>query len=120
MGSPVNLERPVSLAARLGGHVVQGHVDGVGRVAAVEPDLGGATMRIRLPDELIRYVVAKGSIAVDGVSLTVSAIDDDVCSFALIPHTLAVTTLGALKAGAAVNLEIDLVARYVERMLARK
>jgi riboflavin synthase len=116
-GAPVNLERPVTLATRLGGHLVQGHVDGVGRVVAVDRDAtGGAALRIELPPELRRYVVHKGSIAVDGVSLTVAELHDDGVSIALIPHTLAVTTLGTAAPGDAVHLEVDVIAKYVERL----
>ncbi|HJV04926.1 MAG TPA: riboflavin synthase [Actinomycetota bacterium] len=116
-GDPVNLERPVTLASRLGGHLMQGHVDGVGTVEAVRPSGPGATMRIRLAPGLDRYVVEKGSIAVDGVSLTVAGADDGTISVALIPHTLAATTLGARGPGDAVNLEVDVIAKYVERLM---
>jgi riboflavin synthase len=117
-GDPVNLERPVSLAARLGGHMVQGHVDGVGEIASVEPDEAeGAWVRILVPDRLLRYTVEKGSITVDGVSLTVASLHDDGVTIALIPHTLAVTTLGAARPGDPVNLEVDVIARYVERLM---
>jgi riboflavin synthase len=117
-GRPVNLERPVTLATRLGGHLMQGHVDGVGEVTAVEPeDAGGARMRVSPPLELFRYVVEKGSIAVDGVSLTVAGLGDDSFWVALIPHTLAVTTLGVTRVGDPVNLEVDLIAKHVERLL---
>jgi riboflavin synthase len=117
-GDGVNLERPVSLATRMGGHMVQGHVDGVGTVARVEPQEGGVTLWITLPDGLERYVVEKGSITVDGVSLTVTAVDGDGFGVALIPHTLAVTTFGSVRAGDGVNLEVDVLAKYVERLLA--
>jgi riboflavin synthase len=117
-GHTVNLERPVTLASRLGGHIVQGHVDGVGEIAAVEPDgAGGILMRIRVPDDLSRYVVEKGSLTVDGVSLTVAGLEADGVTIALIPHTLAVTTLGAARTGDPVNLEVDMIAKYVERLL---
>ena len=117
-GDPVNLERPVSLAARLGGHIVQGHVDGVGEVEAVEPDgAGGVRLRIGVPGELLRYAVEKGSITVDGVSLTVAALHDDGVTIALIPHTLEMTTLGAARPGDPVNLEVDVIAKYVERLM---
>jgi riboflavin synthase len=117
-GDPVNLERPVSLAARLGGHIVQGHVDGVGEVEAVEPDgAGGVRLRIGVPGELLRYAVEKGSITVDGVSLTVAALHDDGVTVALIPHTLEMTTLGAARPGDPVNLEVDVIAKYVERLM---
>jgi riboflavin synthase len=115
-GDPVNLERPVTLVTRLGGHLVQGHVDGVG---IVEDREEGAVMRIRAPEELRRYVVAKGSIAVDGVSLTVAALTADGFEVALIPHTLAATTLGDRAAGDRVNLEVDVLAKFVERLLGR-
>jgi riboflavin synthase len=117
-GAHVNLERPVSLAARLGGHLVQGHVDGVGEIVGVMPDgPGGARLRLRVPvggpEGLLSFVVEKGSIAVDGISLTVAEVHEDGVSVALIPHTLAVTTLGSARPGDPVNLEIDIVAKYV-------
>ena len=119
-GDRVNLERPVTLAARLGGHLVQGHVDGVGRVAAVDrsPD-GGATLTVRIPEELEALVVQKGSIAIDGISLTVAAIDGPELRVTLIPHTLAVTTLGAAATGDPVNIEVDMIGRYVARLMER-
>jgi riboflavin synthase len=120
-GDPVNLERPVSLATRLGGHLVQGHVDGVGVVTGVERDsTGGATLTLRIPERLHRYVVEKGSIAVDGVSLTIAQIAGDGIRIALIPHTLAMTTLGAAVPGDEVNLEVDVIARYVERLMEER
>ena len=120
VGHPVNLERPVSLAARLGGHMVQGHVDGVGTVVAIDPDSnGGALLRIDVPTDLLRYAINKGSITIDGVSLTVATLHDDGVTIALIPHTLAVTTLGAATVGDPVNLEMDMIARYVERLMER-
>jgi riboflavin synthase len=115
----VNLERPVTLATRLGGHLVQGHVDGVGAVDAVDRDAGGWVLRVRPPAGLERYLVEKGSIAVDGVSLTVAAVADGGFAVALIPHTLAATTLGERRAGDSVNLEVDVLAKYVERLLGR-
>jgi len=116
---PVNLERPVTLSARLGGHLVQGHVDGVGEVAAIErDDQGGAVLTTRLPEGLLRYAVEKGSIAVDGVSLTIAGLAGDGMRVALIPHTLAVTTLGTVVPGDLVNLEMDVIAKYVERLMA--
>ena len=119
-GDPVNLERPVTLVARLGGHLVQGHVDGVGQVTRVELDgSGGARVSIRLPGELSRYIVERGSIAIDGVSLTIAAVDDDEITVALIPHTLAVTTLGLAAPGRRLNVEADVIARYVERSMER-
>ena len=117
-GAPVNLERPITLAARLGGHVVQGHVDGVGEVMVVDRDAaGGARIRLAVPLELRRYTVEKGSITVDGVSLTVAELHSDGITIALIPHTLSVTTLGEAASGDPVNLEVDMIARYVERLL---
>ena len=118
VGAPVNLERPVTLAARLGGHLVQGHVDGVGEVVGVTPDdAGGSRLRIAVPPELRRYTVEKGSITVDGVSLTVAALDATGFQVMLIPHTLGQTTLGALKPGRRVNLEMDMIGKYVQRFL---
>ena len=118
-GDPVNLERPVTLSARLGGHLVQGHVDGVGEVTGlVRDDSGGAVITIRVPEGSLRYVVEKGSISVDGVSLTVAAVVGEGIQVALIPHTLAVTTLGTVVPGDVVNLEVDVIAKYVERLMA--
>ena len=118
-GDPVNLERPVRFADRLGGHVVQGHVDGVGTVRARTPLPDGSTrMTFDVPTDVLRYVVEKGSITVDGVSLTVARRDDTSFAVALIPHTLEVTTLGTHKPGDRVNLEVDLIAKYVEALLA--
>jgi riboflavin synthase len=114
-GDPVNLERPVRLADRLGGHLVQGHVDAVGEVVAPAPDL-----RVRMDRDLCRYVVEKGSITVDGVSLTVVDALDDGFSAAVIPHTCEVTTLGRKVPGDLVNLEVDVTAKYVERLLSWK
>ena len=117
-GDPVNLERPVRLADRLGGHVVQGHVDATGTLANREPQADGSELfRFNAPDDVLRYVVQKGSITVDGISLTVAALHDDGFEIAVIPHTLAVTTLGSCGAGSRVNLEVDLIAKYVERLL---
>ncbi len=117
-GDAVNLERPVRLADRLGGHIVQGHVDGVGVVRRRDAQPDGSTLiTIDAPPEVMRYVVHKGSITVDGVSLTVAARDLDAFTIALIPHTLAVTTLGIREPGARVNLEADLIAKYVEQLM---
>jgi riboflavin synthase len=114
----VNLERPVTLATRLGGHVVQGHVDGVGEVMEIHPDdAGGVRARVQVPGSLRRYLVEKGSITVDGVSLTVAELHEDGITVALIPHTLSVTTLGTAAPGDPVNLEVDVIARYVERWM---
>jgi len=115
---PVNLERPLRLSDHLGGHLVQGHVDAVGSVASRTPLADGSTrFTFAAPPDLLRYVVEKGSVAVDGISLTVTALGDDTFDVAVIPHTLAVTTLGHKREGAAVNLEADLIAKYVERLL---
>jgi riboflavin synthase len=111
-GDRVNLERPVRAQDRLGGHIVQGHVDGVGEIVDPAPDL-----RVRMPRDLLRYVVEKGSVAVDGVSLTVVDVLDDGFTVALIPHTAAVTTLGLKGPGDRVNLEVDVTVKYVERLL---
>ena len=118
-GDPVNLERPVTLLTRLGGHLVQGHVDGVGRVADITPVETGLEMGIVIPSELARYLVEKGSIAVDGVSLTVAAMDGDRFTVALVPYTLAATTLGATVPEDVVNLEVDMMAKYAEGLLRR-
>jgi riboflavin synthase len=119
-GDPVNLERPLTLASRLGGHIVQGHVDGVGRVRQVERDGEGATMRVAVPETLRPYLVEKGSVAVDGVSLTVAALDGETFDAALIPHTLSATTLGERRPGDEVNLEADVLAKYVEALTRRQ
>ena len=115
----VNLEKSLALGDALGGHLVTGHVDGVGEVAGVEPAGESTRLRVRMPKGLERYVARKGSITVDGVSLTVNGVEADLFEVNLIPHTLAATTLGRLAPGAKVNLEIDLIARYVERMVGR-
>jgi riboflavin synthase len=115
-GDRVNLERPMRLGDRLDGHLVQGHVDGVGTVRAARPEGESAVLEIAAPAALLRYVVEKGSVAVDGVSLTVAARLDDAFTVALIPHTMALTTLGPGAVGRAVNLEVDVVAKYVESL----
>jgi riboflavin synthase len=114
-GHRVNLERPVRLSDRLGGHLVQGHVDAVGEIERPAPDL-----RVRTEPSLLRYVVEKGSITVDGISLTVADVDADGFSVAVIPHTMEVTTLGHKGVGDLVNLEVDITAKYVERLLSWK
>ena len=116
-GDPVNLERSATLATRLGGHLVQGHVDGVGAVLRRDPAAHWERVEVALPAGLARYVVEKGSIAVDGVSLTVAALTPGSFTVSLIPTTLELTTLGHRKPGDAVNLEVDVIAKYVERLL---
>jgi len=116
-GERVNLERSLRLDQRLGGHLVQGHVDGVGEVRAMTPEGDGMRLALRIPAELRRFVAEKGSIAVDGVSLTVAGLTSEGCEIALIPHTLAHTTASAYAAGTAVNLEVDLLARYLARLV---
>ncbi|MGW2392723.1 riboflavin synthase [Streptomyces lydicamycinicus] len=118
-GSRVNLERPMALGGRLGGHLVQGHVDGTGTILERTPGEHWEIVKIVLPAALSRYVVEKGSITVDGVSLTVVDAADDYFTISLIPTTLALTTLGIKKAGDPVNLEVDVLAKYVERLLGR-
>jgi riboflavin synthase len=115
-GDEVNLEPALRAGEPLGGHYVQGHVDGLGRVRS----LGEGRLVVEAPDELLRYCVEKGSIAIDGVSLTIAALDEDTLEVALVPHTLEVTTLGALRPGDAVNLEVDVLAKYVERLLGAR
>lgn len=117
-GAPVNLERAMRPTDRLGGHLVSGHVDGVGRVLSVREDARAQRWRFAAPASLSKYIAKKGSICVDGVSLTVNEVDDEGFEVALIPHTVAHTAFAQAKVGDAVNLEIDLVARYVERLLA--
>ena len=116
-GDPVNLEQAVTPTTRLGGHLVQGHVDGTGEILDRTPAEHWELVRISLPAELARYVVEKGSVAVDGVSLTVMAVTDDSFSVGLIPTTLDRTTLGTTKPGERVNLEVDVLAKYVEKLL---
>jgi riboflavin synthase len=118
-GNAINLEKSLRFSDRLGGHLVSGHVDGVGTVTAVKPVDGNREIMVRFPAELGRYIARKGSIAVNGVSMTVNVVTADTFSMNLIPHTLQVTNLNDLKQGDRLNLEIDLVARYVERMLDR-
>ena len=117
VGDRVNLERSLKLEQRLGGHMVQGHVDGVGEVIAEEKEGDGTRITIRVPAELRRFIPEKGSLCVDGISLTVAALTPEGCEIAYIPHTLAVTSAGAYAPGTRVNLEVDLLARYLARML---
>jgi riboflavin synthase len=114
----VNLEKAMRLSDRIGGHLVSGHVDGVGEVVQFEPVGESMLLRIRAPQALARYIARKGSVAIQGVSLTVNAVEGDVFDINLIPHTVSVTTLRHLKPGSPVNLEVDQIARYVERMLS--
>jgi riboflavin synthase len=116
-GARVNVEPSLRVGDQLGGHNVQGHVDGVGRVRRFEPEGEGRRLTIDAPHDLLRYVVEKGSIAVEGTSLTVATVDDAGFAVALIPHTLTATTLGELEPGDPVNLEADVLAKYVERLL---
>jgi riboflavin synthase len=116
-GTAINLERSLRLSDRLGGHLVQGHVDGVGEVRARTPEGDGARLTIALPASLARFVAHKGSLAVDGVSLTVAGLTDSGCEIAYIPHTLAMTSAGSYVPGTRVNLEVDLLARYLARLL---
>ena len=116
-GDGVNLERAMPASGRFDGHIVQGHVDGTGVIADIEPEGNGQRWTITAPDPLLRYVVEKGSITVNGVSLTVAGVTGGAFEIALIPHTLDVTTFGAASTGDAVNLEVDILAKYVERLL---
>jgi len=118
-GSPVNLERAMPAGGRFGGHVVQGHVDGTATIVSREPGDRWEVVTFSLPPELSRYVVEKGSITVDGISLTVSAVDDATFAVSLIPTTLDLTTLGRKQVGDPVNLEVDVIAKYVERLMSR-
>ena len=115
VGDVVNLERPMALGERLGGHLVLGHVDAVGEIVAPAPDL-----RVRIPHDLLRYLAEKGSVTVDGISLTAFDLVDDTFRVAVIPHTAAVTTLGHKAAGAPVNIEMDMLAKHVERLLTER
>jgi riboflavin synthase len=116
-GDVVNLERPVAVGHRLGGHIVQGHVDGVGRVVRLTPQGDALWLEIEAPPALARYIVEKGSVAVDGVSLTVARKNGERFTVCLVPYTMTVTTLSRLEDGAAVNLEVDILAKYVEQLL---
>lgn len=116
-GDAVNLERPMPADGRFDGHIVQGHVDGTGTVASITEEDGGVTVMIDTPDDLLAYLVEKGSVTVDGVSLTVAGLSESSFGVALIPHTLEATTLGLRKVGDVVNLEVDVLAKYVERLL---
>lgn len=115
-GDPVNLEKALRLADRLGGHLVSGHIDDVGEIVRIDDEGAAQRWTFRAPTALLRYIAAKGSICVDGTSLTVNMVEGDTFGVTLIPHTLAATTFGARKVGDRINLEVDLVARYVERL----
>jgi riboflavin synthase len=117
-GAPVNLEPSLKAGAALGGHLVSGHVDGVGEVAAMSGDARSTRIEISVPADLARYIARKGSVAIDGVSLTINEVKGAAFGINLIPHTQAVTTLGAIRPGTKVNVEVDQIARYVERLLS--
>ena len=117
IGDNVNLERPLRLSARLDGHLVQGHVDGVGRIVAKEPRGNSVWFTVEIPAALTPYLIEKGSIAVDGISLTIAQLAATMCSVAIIPHTSAVTTFGSRRVGDVVNIEVDLIGKYVESLL---
>jgi riboflavin synthase len=117
VGDPVNLERAMTAATRFGGHVVQGHVDGVGQIISREPSENWEWVRVSVPADLMKYVVLKGSITIDGVSLTINEVGDDFVGLSLIPETLRLTTLGSKQVGAKVNLEADVMAKHIERLL---
>ena len=121
-GAQVNLELPMKADGRFGGHIVQGHVDGVGRLIELEriADSGNWWLHIEIPSEIEKYTVFKGSISIEGVSLTVAKLEGNRCTIALIPHTVEMTNLGSLKPGDPVNLEADLIAKYVEKMMRRE
>jgi riboflavin synthase len=118
-GDSVNVEPALRAGEELGGHYVQGHVDAVGRIQSVEPEGEGLRVFVEAPDGLLRYCVEKGSITVDGVSLTIAELAEDAFAVALVPHTLEVTTLSGLRPAQAVNLEADVLAKYVERLISR-
>jgi riboflavin synthase len=121
VGDPVNLERAMTAATRFGGHVVQGHVDGLGEIISRTPSENWELVKVRIPKQLMKYVVLKGSITIDGVSLTVNEVGDDFIGLSLIPETLKLTTLGSKQPGDKVNVEADVMAKHIERLLeARK
>ena len=118
-GSRVNLERPVTPATRLSGHIVQGHVDATGEVVALDPLRDGNWwLKVRVPKSLDRYLVEKGSVTLDGISLTIAAVDGDVIGVTIIPHTLANTTIGQARVGSKLNIEVDVLAKHVEKLIA--
>ena len=116
-GSPVNLERAMAANGRFGGHIVSGHIDGTGTIASQKREDNAVWVKIKTPAPLLRYIVEKGSVTIDGISLTVAAVDEVSFSVSLIPHTAAVTTLGKKRAGDTVNLETDIIGKYVEKLL---
>jgi riboflavin synthase len=120
VGDRVNLEKALRLSDRLGGHLVSGHVDGIGRIVSIEPDARSQRWRVAAPHELMRYIAAKGSVCIDGVSLTVNAVDGNAFEVNLVPHTVAHTTFADRREGDHVNLEIDMLARYVEQLLVAR
>ena len=117
VGDPVNLERAMTAATRFGGHVVQGHVDGLGEIISRTPSENWELVKVRIPKQLMKYVVLKGSITIDGVSLTVNEVGDDFIGLSLIPETLKLTTLGSKQPGDKVNVEADVMAKHIERLL---
>ena len=117
VGDPVNLERAMTAATRFGGHVVQGHVDGLGEIISRTPSENWELLQVRIPKQLMKYVVLKGSITIDGVSLTVNEVGEDFIGLSLIPETLALTTLGTKQPGDKVNVEADVMAKHIERLL---
>ena len=117
VGDPVNLERAMTAATRFGGHVVQGHVDGVGRIISREPSENWEVVHVQVPQQLMKYVVLKGSITIDGISLTVNEMGENFIGLSLIPETLAVTTLGSKQPGSKVNVEVDVMAKHIERLI---
>ena len=117
VGTPVNLELALAPTTRLGGHIVSGHVDGIGELIELKPDARSKRLSFKAPDELAKYIAEKGSITINGISLTVNAVNGAVFSVNIVPHTLKETTLAAIKVGEKVNLEVDLLARYLERLL---
>jgi riboflavin synthase len=117
VGDPVNLERAMTAATRFGGHVVQGHVDGLGEIISRTPSENWELVKVRIPKQLMKYIVLKGSITIDGVSLTVNEVGDDFIGLSLIPETLTLTTLGSKQPGDKVNVEADVMAKHIERLL---
>ncbi len=119
-GTPVNLERALKVGDELGGHIVSGHVDGVGEIVSIEPDADSHRFRFRAPTGIANLIATKGSIAIDGISLTVNDVEGDAFGVNIIPHTMTVTAIGKKQVGDAVNLEVDMLARYVARLLVKE